>query len=116
VVVVTEETPARPYDPGLQPERTLLAWRRTALAVTVAGAGAARLTVATVGWPGALLGSASAILGLAAYAASATRYRQVQRHLVDTDRYPGTGLPQLALTVAGLVCGTVLLLYVLAPG
>ncbi|MEW2495689.1 DUF202 domain-containing protein [Streptomyces nodosus] len=40
-------TPAPPRDPGLQPERTRLAWRRTTLSNTVAAVLAARAALRT---------------------------------------------------------------------
>ncbi|MFF0745889.1 DUF202 domain-containing protein [Streptomyces sp. NPDC004111] len=47
-------TPYVPWDPGLQPERTALAWRRSVLACTVGALGLGRLavhhSVALCGW------------------------------------------------------------------
>ena len=40
---------ATPHDPGLQPERTALAWQRSALALAVATIVVGRLTFSTVG-------------------------------------------------------------------
>ena len=40
---------ATPRDPGLQPERTALAWQRSALALAVATIVVGRLTFSTVG-------------------------------------------------------------------
>ncbi|MEV6815160.1 DUF202 domain-containing protein [Micromonospora sp. NPDC051296] len=70
---------APPRDPGLQPERTRLAWRRTALTVTVVAMLTIRLALAggRAGAPLAVL----AILGWAATVALCWR------------RATGTGVP-----------------------
>lgn len=54
------------FDPGLQPERTELAWRRTALVVVVGGLLAARLMPTLLGDPWwALCGAVGAAAGVA---------------------------------------------------
>jgi uncharacterized membrane protein YidH (DUF202 family) len=50
-----------PRDPGLQPERTALAWQRTGLALAGASVVVARLTFSTVG----ILAFVAALSGLA---------------------------------------------------
>ncbi|WP_256104689.1 DUF202 domain-containing protein [Streptomyces sp. ODS05-4] len=61
-------------DPGLQPERTKLAWRRTTLSATVAAVLAARQCAADgPGDPAGLLGAALTLLVWAAFLAVAHR-------------------------------------------
>lgn len=50
------------FDPGLQPERTALAWRRTALSVTITSVVAVRIMPAALGHP---IWYAPGVLGLA---------------------------------------------------
>ncbi len=52
-----------PADPGLQPERTALAWRRTALALVGLSLGSARVTWQLVGGWSLLLSGAGAAVG-----------------------------------------------------
>ncbi|GAA2038423.1 DUF202 domain-containing protein [Polymorphospora rubra] len=101
-------------DPGLQPERTTLAWRRTsigALAVAVLAARAA-LTARGVGpVPGALL-AAAALIGWIGMLALGRRRAAALRG----GQAPATGhvLPLAALIVVGYaVLGTVLVLVCL---
>jgi uncharacterized membrane protein YidH (DUF202 family) len=74
-----------PFDPGLQPERTLLAWRRTALALGVAAVAAAAF----------------------AYLAAALRYRRTHAALTAAARLPGDGaaLAAVAATAAMFALG-----------
>jgi hypothetical protein len=73
----------RPWDPGLQPERTALAWRRTGLALTVGSLIGLRVLPALLG------PAAYAVAGLAVAAslgvlwAAHRRYRRVHRLLVS---------------------------------
>ncbi|MEU2666959.1 DUF202 domain-containing protein [Micromonospora sp. NPDC007220] len=94
-------------DPGLQPERTRLAWRRTALALTVIMVLTVRLALtgpAADGTLGALVAGV-AVLGWGA--ALAVCWRRA----TGTGPFPGYGrsLPLVALATAGFaLLGTLL--------
>lgn len=110
------------YDPGLQPERTELAWRRTALAIAVGSLLSLRvfplvLPAGAGGWglvPGVVGVGVAALLWIAA------RRRQRRTTAVLTSRasgpLPGGGLPLVltaftsgfGLVALGLVAVTLL--------
>ncbi|WP_320780171.1 DUF202 domain-containing protein [Streptomyces sp. CRN 30] len=95
-------------DPGLQPERTRLAWRRTTLSVTVAGVLAARTALA--GGPsagGVVVCALCAALWLALLVLAHTRMRDlaVPRPAALS---PVTAGAAALCTVALAVCATVL--------
>jgi uncharacterized membrane protein YidH (DUF202 family) len=109
---VSTPVPAdRPFDPGLQPERTALAWRRTALALVIGSLLGLRVLPALLGPVGLLVAAAGVIAALAVLAAAHLRYRRVHRILTagsagsagstgpGTTALPGGALPAL---VAGL--------------
>jgi uncharacterized membrane protein YidH (DUF202 family) len=103
----------RPFDPGLQPERTLLAWRRTALALGVGSAVGARLALPVLGAGAVVLGLLGALTALAAYVAASRRYRRAHRALTGGAGLPTGGAP-LALTAAtAAALGIGALLYAL---
>ena len=102
------------YDPGLQPERTQLAWRRTALSITVVSLIAARALPAILGsglWviPGVVGVAASALFWVAA----ARRARAVDLALSGgrPDRMPDARL--IALLAVFVATAGVLALVVL---
>jgi uncharacterized membrane protein YidH (DUF202 family) len=104
-------TAARLFDPGLQPERTELAWRRTALGIGVGSLVALRVLPAAapavgmqVLWlvPG-LVGLTFAVVLWALARARAARGNRALR-TNRYDRMPGGGL-LLALTLFATTCG-----------
>ncbi|WP_131798095.1 DUF202 domain-containing protein, partial [Clavibacter tessellarius] len=66
----------RPFDPGLQPERTALAWRRTALALVVGSLFGLRALPALLGPAGLVVAAAGVIAALAVLATAHLRYRR----------------------------------------
>ncbi|MFT2690646.1 DUF202 domain-containing protein [Clavibacter zhangzhiyongii] len=101
----------RPFDPGLQPERTALAWRRTALALVVGSLLGLRALPALLGPAGLVVAAAGVLAALGVLTTAHLRYRRVHRILTaaaDPHRpvaLPGGALPALvaALTAcAGL--------------
>lgn len=94
---------------GLQQERTVLAWRRTGLALLVAAVVIARLSFEPAGLPGLLLaGFAGA---LAAWAVLATLRGRRWSTTSESGPAPGSvlrdgKLPGLLALVAGLLCLT----------
>lgn len=87
------------FDPGLQPERTELAWRRTALALGVGSLVAARLLPEAfqhAAW--AFVGLAGLVAATVLWVAARRRYRRVTDVLGrDGDR---AVLPDASLIVA----------------
>ncbi|MFH5822323.1 DUF202 domain-containing protein [Georgenia sp. AZ-5] len=90
------------FDPGLQPERTALAWRRTALALTLGPLVAARLLAPQLG----LLTAVAALLGLVVGGSIAgaawIRYRTMHRALTGEGHrrhLPGGALLLMTATV-----------------
>ena len=82
---VVSEPPSRadgPRDPGLQPERTALAWRRTGLALTVGSLIGLRVLPPLLGPAAYLLAGLGVVASLAVLAAGHRRYRRVHRLLL----------------------------------
>ncbi|WP_129358314.1 MULTISPECIES: DUF202 domain-containing protein [Micrococcaceae] len=72
------------FDPGLQPERTLLAWQRTCLALAVVIAGGTRLAMPVLGAPIVVLGTISLALLTFSWLGTIHRYRGVHRSLTGS--------------------------------
>jgi uncharacterized membrane protein YidH (DUF202 family) len=99
------------YDPGLQPERTLLAWRRTCLAFGVASLVGMRFTVESMGLFAVIVGLVGAGLAVLAYALAATGYRRAHHTLRGQGMLARGGLPMVAGTAAVLVIGALCTAY-----
>jgi uncharacterized membrane protein YidH (DUF202 family) len=94
-----------PFDPGLQPERTALAWRRAALSLAIGSLAAGRVLEAVVdgAWLVAAIGTA---LGFGLLLTARRRTALIDRALrADRDLRSGPGAGLLAVTtvVAALV-------------
>ncbi|RWZ67758.1 DUF202 domain-containing protein [Labedella populi] len=105
---------ARPFDAGLQPERTALAWRRTALALVVAAVVGIRVLPTLLGAWAVVPAGAGVVLAVVVLVASHHRYREQHIRLTtaSTDRIalPDGTLPGLvaAMTLsAAVACGVV---------
>lgn len=97
-------------DPGLQPERTALAWRRSTLALVVGGALALRLLPPLLGpWSLAIgLGCLLAAAGL--WAGGAARVRRVRAAIAAGAPLPGgLLLALLAATIASAAAAALVL-------
>ena len=102
------------FDPGLQPERTLLAWRRTCLAFAVASLVGMRFTVDALGLLAVVGGILGAGLAVLAYALAATGYRCSHRALQGNGVLERSGLPMLLAAGAVLAIGALCALAMLA--
>jgi len=102
------------FDKGLQPERNLLAWQRTCLAVAVGVAVVARLTLPTLGPLSIMLGLAGLVLVALAWLGAQRRYLKANRDLTGTKAALGQGgLPAVALAAGAAIfaaAGTVFIL------
>lgn len=97
---------SQPFDPGLQPERTNLAWRRTALALVVAAIVGIRAIPSILGAWAIVPAGTGLLLALGIFVASHQRYKVHHHRLTsaDSDRIalPGGGvLALVAITTLG---------------
>jgi uncharacterized membrane protein YidH (DUF202 family) len=89
-----------PFDAGLQPERTLLAWRRTCLSLAMGSAIAIRFTATYLGTVAVLFSLCSLILAAAGWATATRRYQRAHRSLTTNNSQLGLGGTTVAITAA----------------
>lgn len=111
-------SPPALFDPGLQPERTLMSWQRTTLALMVGIAAAVHYIAPDLGGGAAIfLGVAGITVTIAAYAGAHRRYRTATRELLASSTLRTVSAwPLLLLTiacVAGALIAVVFALIVL---
>lgn len=109
-------TPDAPFDPGLQPERTLLGWRRTALSLAVVGAVVVRFTADLIGAVAIVVGALAIIAAATAYALAGSRYRRAHAGLVASGWLATDGRPLIWLTAGVGVVALAALGYVIGIG
>jgi len=85
-----------PFDAGLQPERTALAWRRTSLSVTIGALISLRVLPHYWGPWGLILAGTGVVLSLTMIVLAHRRYQAHHRRLTSGDHLD-TGLPDGAL-------------------
>jgi uncharacterized membrane protein YidH (DUF202 family) len=93
---MTSDCRAHPFDPGLQPERTALAWRRTGLALTAGSLIALRVLPHALGTWALLPVGLGVVLSVLVLVASHQRYR-VHHHRLTTSPLDRIHLPDGAL-------------------
>ncbi|WP_432561700.1 DUF202 domain-containing protein [Kineococcus sp. SYSU DK003] len=94
--------PRRLYDPGLQPERTALAWRRTSLSLLAVSLGAARVLPTQLGTGAVVLGLLGAAWAVGIHHLSGRRVRRATDRLLTAGdlAHPHSGGVLLAGTAA----------------
>lgn len=100
------DTPDTPFDPGLQLERTLLAWGRTCLALAAVAVVTIRYLVPVHGAIVLAGGTAGLVLAGGAYYAAARRYRTAHRRLIREAGLPGGAAPIMALAGTTVLLAT----------
>lgn len=110
---MTDAAHDRPFDPGLQIERTLLAWRRTCLALAIGNLFTIRYLTEAVGSWAAVLG----VLGVGsagiAWVIATIRYRRIHVSLVHDDPLASDG-KVVALVAASILAACIAALVLLA--
>ncbi|WP_440711351.1 DUF202 domain-containing protein [Herbiconiux sp. YIM B11900] len=99
------------YDAGLQPERTALAWRRSALALAGGALVAVRIVPAVVGPWAYLPTGAGLVLAITLLVLAHRRYRRLHRALIEhsePDRRPDGRLIALTAVTTLLIAGCAL--------
>jgi len=96
-------TPDAPADPGLQPERTLLAWRRSCLALAVASAVIVRFAGESIGALSAILGIVGIAAAAAAYIVASRRYRTAHQSVAHDEKLAPDGLALALVTLTLLL-------------
>ena len=98
-----------PFDAGLQPERTLLAWRRTGLSIGVGGLLFIRFAIPELGPVAVGLGILGLVLAAIAYVDAARRYRRAHAHLTGGRVHPSPAVPVMlvaaSVAVFAVACG-----------
>lgn len=97
-----------PYEdrPGLQAERTGLAWSRTGLSASAAALALARLATERDAPVLAVVGLVAAVGALAAFVEGTLRHERRRRWLDEP--HPERGLPLIAMTMFAVVVGLAL--------
>lgn len=102
------------FDRGAQPERTLLAWGRTCLALAVVVAVLVKVLAEAVDPVAIGLTVFGLALPLATWLLAVARYRRVHRELTRPgSTLPAGGAAMAAATLAAVLCGCLALVLVL---
>ena len=102
----------RPFDPGLQPERTLLSWRRTCLALAVPSLVSVRFAAEILGVAAIAFGVVGLVMAIAAYVAAGHRYRRAHQALSTDGELPTDGAALVLMLGALVTIGTACAVYV----
>ena len=100
-------------DPGLQQERTALAWERTAIALMVAGTLLARYAADSSRWAAALAGLAAVVVGAAILVWAGVHYVDLRGPIVEGAGVVHPTATRLVGLVAIALSGFALLLAVI---
>ncbi|WP_394939302.1 DUF202 domain-containing protein [Psychromicrobium sp. YIM B11713] len=97
---MTADPPDRLFDPGLQPERTVLAWQRTALTLSVGAVAIGRVLLPVIGIASYALTFLGLVIVSLLWTEAGRRYRALNHALLSPVPAAPPGLGRLALLCA----------------